>query len=142
MKKTLALLGMVALLASCGGGKSGNEGENAGPVTTEPSTETPTTTPTTTNDPSSNPDYQKGMELISKSDCLTCHKVEEKLIGPAYTEVAAKYAGMSDTIVNHLAHKIIAGGQGNWGEVPMTAHPTVSEADAEAMVKYILLLKK
>ncbi|HMW66000.1 MAG TPA: c-type cytochrome [Chitinophagaceae bacterium] len=140
MKKTLALLGMVALLASCGGGKSNGEGENAGPVQTEPTTTETTTTPS--NDPSSNPDYQKGMELIAKSDCLTCHKVDEKLIGPAYSEVAAKYAGTPDTMVNHLAHKIIAGGQGNWGEVPMTAHPTVSEADAEAMVKYILLLKK
>ncbi|HUM97480.1 MAG TPA: c-type cytochrome [Chitinophagaceae bacterium] len=140
MKKTLAFLGMVALLASCGGGKSNGEGENTGPVQTEPSTEATTTTPS--NDPSSNPDYQKGMELIAKSDCLTCHKVDEKLIGPAYSEVAAKYAGMSDTIVNHLAHKILAGGSGNWGEVPMTAHPTVNEADAEAMVKYILLLKK
>jgi len=51
-----------------------------------------------------------------------------------------KYAGV-DTAVTYLAKKIIAGGSGVWGSVPMTAHPELSQADAEQMVKYILLLK-
>ena len=89
---------------------------------------------------SSNPDYQKGLELIAKSDCLTCHKVGEKLIGPSYKEVAAKYESNDENIAL-LAGKIIKGGQGVWGQIPMTAHPQVSEADAKQMVKYILLLK-
>lgn len=93
-------------------------------------------------DLSENPDYQKGLELISKSDCLTCHKVDETLIGPKYRDVANKYAGLPDTIISHLAGKIIQGGKGVWGEVLMTPHPAVSVEDAEAMVKYILLLKK
>lgn len=91
---------------------------------------------------SSNPDYQKGLELIAKSDCLTCHKVDETLTGPKYRDVANKYAGMPDTIIGHLAGKIIHGGTGVWGQVYMTPHPTLSRENAEAMVKYILLLKK
>jgi cytochrome c len=94
-------------------------------------------------DLSNNPDYQKGLELVAKSDCLTCHKIDEKIQGPTYRDVANKYAGMPDTIIGHLAQKIIKGGSGVWAEMPlMTPHPTLSEADAEAMVKYILLLKK
>ena len=81
------------------------------------------------------------MALIAGSDCLTCHKVAEKNIGPAYQEVAAKYENTDDN-VEMLAGKIIKGGSGNWGAIPMTAHANLSEEDAEAMVKYILLLKK
>jgi cytochrome c len=69
-----------------------------------------------------------------------CHKVTEKLIGPAYKDVAVKYAG-SDTALAYLSKQIIAGGSGVWGTVPMTPHPELSQADAEQMVKYILLLK-
>lgn len=90
---------------------------------------------------SDNPDYQKGLDLIAQSDCLTCHHAIDKINGPSYTDVANKYAGMPDTIVSHLAGKIISGGSGVWGSIPMTAHPTMPKEDAEAMVKYILLLK-
>jgi cytochrome c len=94
------------------------------------------------NDITQNSDYKKGLALITNSDCLTCHKVEEPLTGPPYRDVANKYASMPDSIVDHLAKKIITGGTGVWGEIPMTAHPALSEDDAKAMVKYILLLKK
>lgn len=96
---------------------------------------------TTVNDITSNPDYKKGLETITKYDCLTCHKVAEKFTGPAYQDVAAKYAGM-DTAVQHLTHKVRTGGSGVWGNVPMLPHPNLPQADAEAIVKYILLLKK
>ncbi len=96
---------------------------------------------TTTIDLSANPDYQKGLELVAKSDCLTCHKINEQSTGPAYSEVAAKYAGAADTTITRIAAKIISGGAGNWGAVPMTPHPQVSQTDAEQMMKYILLLK-
>ena len=89
-----------------------------------------------------NPDYQKGLEAVSKSDCLTCHKVDEKLTGPSYREVANKYASMPDTIIDHLAGKILKGGGGVWGEIPMLGHPALSKEEAIVMVKYILLLKK
>lgn len=96
---------------------------------------------TATPDLSSNPDYQKGLDLVAKSDCLTCHKINEKSTGPAYSEVAEKYAGATDTTITRIAGKIISGGSGVWGAVPMTPHPQVSQTDAEQMMKYILLLK-
>ncbi|MDF2191163.1 c-type cytochrome [Paraflavitalea sp. CAU 1676] len=84
---------------------------------------------------------QKGLELIGASDCTTCHKISEKNIGPAYTDVAAKYEN-TDANVAILVEKVIKGGQGNWGTVPMTPHPALSKEDATEMVKYILGLKK
>lgn len=130
MKKIFLLFAVAATLASCGGGdKKETSGKTEEPVAAA-------------DDVSKNPDYQKGLELIAKSDCLTCHKVDEKLIGPSYREVANKYAGTSDTVVNYLSGKVISGGSGVWGEVMMTPHPSITKEDAEAMVKYILLLKK
>ena len=88
-----------------------------------------------------NPDYDKGLNLIAKSDCLTCHKLREASVGPAYGLVAGKY---EDTEANRemLAGKIIAGGSGVWGQIPMAAHPNLSKEDAISMVKYIMLLKE
>ena len=81
-----------------------------------------------------------GKALIAKSDCLTCHQEAAKVIGPAYKDVAKKYEA-TDANVKMLAGKVIAGGKGVWGELPMTAHPQLSPADAETMVRYILSLK-
>jgi cytochrome c len=67
--------------------------------------------------------------------------VSEKLTGPSYKDVAAKYEN-TDANITLLAEKIIKGGQGVWGPIPMTPHAALSEADAKQMVKYILLLKK
>ena len=89
-----------------------------------------------------NPDYQKGLTLLTGQDCLTCHKISEQSTGPAYTEVAKRYADNNNqTTITTLANKIIKGGTGNWGQVMMTPHPSLSQADAEQIVKYILLLK-
>ncbi len=134
MKKYFAIGFFLLFLAACG---SNNNQTNASATT---DTTSATTAAAPANDLSANPDYQKGLALVAKSNCLTCHKISEKLIGPAYKDVANKYAG-NDTAVTHLAHKILAGGSGVWGTVPMTPHPDLSEADAEQMVKYILLLK-
>lgn len=96
----------------------------------------------TATDITKNPDYQKGIDLLSKNDCLGCHRVDDKIQGPSYRDVANRYASMPDTIIGHLAKKIISGGSGVWAETPaMTPHPALSEDDAEAIVKYILLLK-
>ena len=109
----------------------------------KPADEKKTDTPAaSSNDVTKNPDYQRGLALIGKSDCFTCHAINDKINGPAYSDVANKYAGAPDTIVTHLAKKIIEGGTGVWGEIPMTPHATLSQEDAEAMVKYVLLLKK
>lgn len=84
--------------------------------------------------------YDAGKELIAKSDCLGCHKEQDKLIGPSYIEVAKKYPATAEN-VTLLANKIIKGGVGIWGEVPMTPHPQITAADAETMAAYILNLK-
>ena len=135
MKKYFAAFPLLILLAACGGNSDQQNSTSTGNDTAVAAQAAPAAT-----DLSANPDYQKGLALISKSNCLTCHKISEKLIGPAYKDVANKYAG-NDTALTYLAHKVIAGGKGVWGEIPMTPHPELSEADAEQMVKYILLLK-
>ncbi|MGU3374771.1 c-type cytochrome [Chryseobacterium sp. M5A1_1a] len=91
----------------------------------------PTVVASTSGDP--------GLQLIEKTDCLTCHKIDSKLIGPSYQEVAAKY---TDADLDMLAQKIIEGGKGNWGDIPMTPHGGLSKDNAKLMVKYILSLKK
>lgn len=87
----------------------------------------------------------KGLELIGASDCTTCHRLHKEAtgasIGPSYSEVAAKYAPAADTTVERLVHKIITGGSGVWGAVPMTPHPALAPADVKEMVQYILTLK-
>lgn len=124
MKNVWYVLLLAAGLSSCGGAE----------------TKSPEEQSAASADNSNNPDYQKGLALVAKSDCLTCHEIAKPKIGPSYKEVAAKYENTEEN-VKKLASTIIAGGSGNWGTVPMTAHPTVSEADAQQMVKYILLLK-
>ena len=123
-----------AFLLACGGSDSKTETT----TTTSPSAETSSAT----SDLSANPDYQKGLALVAKSDCLTCHKVNEASTGPAYKEVAAKYANAADTTIDRLANTIIKGGSGQWGAIPMTPHPNVSIEDARQMVKYVLLLNQ
>ena len=88
----------------------------------------------------SSEDIQAGKALIQKSDCMACHKVDIKLVGPAFVQVAAKYPPAEDNYAL-LASKIIKGGTGVWGQVPMSPHSAVSQPDAKKMVKYILSLK-
>lgn len=130
MKKIVITSTIFITLIACGGAGTENKEQTKEAPKQEASTSV-----------SDNPDYEKGLELIAKSDCLTCHKVEEKNIGPAYRDVANKYENTPGN-VTMLAEKIVKGGKGVWSEVPMTAHPQLSQADAEQMVKYILLLKK
>ena len=132
MKKLLTVTLALAFLAACN-----NYQEKPAEASGETKPEAPAVV-----DITQTPEYTKGLELIGNSDCLTCHSVTDKIIGPSYQEVADKYASAPDTIVSHLASKIIHGGKGVWGEVAMTPHPNVSQEDAEAMIKYVLLLKK
>ena len=93
-------------------------------------------------DISQDPVYQKGLALVTANKCFQCHQIEGTLTGPGYREIAIKYTGASDAVVTDLAKKIIGGSNGVWGEIFMTPHPNVTEEDAKAMVKYVLLLKK
>jgi len=82
---------------------------------------------------------EEGKKLVEGTDCLSCHKIDSKLVGPSYHDVAAKY---TEADIDMLANKIIDGGKGNWGEIPMTPHSGMSKDNAKLMVKYILSLKK
>lgn len=81
----------------------------------------------------------QGKELIAGSDCIACHRETVKLVGPSYTDIAAKYAH-TDANIAMLAGKILSGGSGNWGEVAMTPHPTLTKAEATKIVQYIFSL--
>ncbi|ALR29883.1 cytochrome C [Chryseobacterium sp. IHB B 17019] len=80
-----------------------------------------------------------GDQIIETLDCSGCHAVNERMIGPSYQEIADKY---SEKDMELLASKIIEGGSGVWGSVPMAPHPQVSKEDAKKMVEYILSQKK
>ncbi|SIR25244.1 c-type cytochrome [Chryseobacterium sp. RU33C] len=80
-----------------------------------------------------------GDQIMETLDCSGCHSVNERMIGPSYKEIAGKY---SEKDTELLASKIIEGGSGVWGSVPMAAHPQVSKEDAKKMVEYILSQKK
>jgi cytochrome c len=82
-----------------------------------------------------------GKNIITKSDCYTCHKAESKLIGPAFKDIASKYPA-SEANLEMLSNKIIYGGKGNWGDISMSPHPSLSRSDAREAAKYILSLKK
>jgi cytochrome c len=83
--------------------------------------------------------YASAIGLIAKSDCRSCHNITEKVLGPAFTQVGLKYKGEPGA-TDKLAKKIIEGGQGVWGDAMMPAHPTLADADAKSIVKYILSL--
>jgi len=82
-------------------------------------------------------DMAAGKALYEKYDCHTCHKVDVKVVGPAYKDVAAKYKGQAG-IEDKLVAKVKAGGSGNWGKVPMLPHPNVPEADLHTLVEWVL----
>lgn len=133
-KKLVAILSCSILAAACG-----NSGDTK--ATKDASA---ASTPAATSASSANSD--KALEMIGASDCTTCHRLDKAAsgasIGPAYSEVAAKYSPAADTTVDRIVKKIIAGGSGVWGTIPMTPHAALKEADVKEMVTYILTLKK
>lgn len=84
------------------------------------------------------PDAGKGATVVKGSDCLSCHAVDHKVVGPAFQDIAKKYASQQPQIVATLVKKVKEGGTGVWGEVPMTPHPQLSDADLHAAVDYVL----
>jgi len=77
--------------------------------------------------------------LLKKHNCVACHQIDKKVVGPAYKDVAKKYKGQKGIAVT-LAEKVKKGGQGAWGSVPMPPNPAVPDADIKKMVAYILSL--
>ncbi|MGF2413705.1 c-type cytochrome [Ferruginibacter sp.] len=121
MKKNILILSLSVFCFACGGSSSDSNTGGKASIT-------------------DNPDFEKGLNLIVKSDCLGCHKTNEVSVGPAYNLIGKKYEN-TEANINTLAEKVQKGGSGNWGTVPMAAHTGISKEDAVAMVKYILLLK-
>ena len=80
------------------------------------------------------------LALATSKNCMTCHSVDRKVIGPAFKDVAAKYAGQPG-MVDVLAAKIMHGGGGVWGPVPMPANTQVSAAQAKQLASWVLSLK-
>jgi cytochrome c len=78
--------------------------------------------------------------LATSKNCMACHAMDKKLVGPSYKDVAAKYAGQKDA-VDKLAAKIVKGGAGVWGPVPMPANSQVNDADAKRLAAWVMTLK-
>lgn len=76
-------------------------------------------------------------DLAQKKTCMACHATDKKIVGPAYRDVAAKYAGQPGAAAK-LAEKIMKGGSGVWGAVPMPANPQVSAAEATQLANWVL----
>ena len=81
-----------------------------------------------------------GQALAQKNACMSCHSVDKKIVGPAYKDVAKKYAGDKGAQAK-LAAKVKAGGKGVWGEIPMPPNPQVKAEDVEKIVAWILSQK-
>lgn len=75
--------------------------------------------------------------LAKAKNCMACHAVDKKLVGPSYKDVAKKYAGDAKA-ADMLANKIMKGGSGVWGAIPMPANPQVNEADAKKLAAWVL----
>lgn len=129
MKKIL-LVAVGLLVFSCSKKAEATDSKESTTLIEEPKQEQAKLTP-----------LEEGKSLVEGADCLACHKVNEKMIGPAYEEVAAKYENTPENI-DALAEKIIQGSSGVWGNVPMAAHPGLSKENAKLMASYVLSLKK
>jgi cytochrome c len=81
-----------------------------------------------------------GADLAKAKNCLSCHSVATKIVGPAYKDVAAKYAGQKDAEAK-LVDKVMKGGSGVWGQIPMPANTQVNDAEAHTLVKWVLSQK-
>lgn len=120
------MLACIVVLASCGSKKEEAATEDYG-------------TPDESSEAIAGDVIAQGDLLVKASDCKTCHHATNKLIGPSHTDVAKKY-DFTQANVTLLAGKIISGGTGVWGEIPMSPHPDISQDDAEKMARYVLSL--
>ena len=84
--------------------------------------------------------HEKPFQQVKDSACMACHQVDKKVVGPSFTDISKKYAGKKGADAQ-LATKVLKGGGGVWGTMPMPANPQVSEAEAKQLVKWILTLK-
>jgi cytochrome c len=124
--KKIFILALVSVFMSCGEKKEATNKEEF-------------SAPDNTPNVSAVDQIAEGEALVKASDCKTCHHPTNKIIGPAHIEVAKKYE-FTEANVKLLADKILKGGQGVWGEIPMTAHVDLTQVNAEKMARYVLSL--
>lgn len=140
MKKLLLLIAVSGLLTfamtSCGGKQEKAEGDNDEYGEYETAEEGKDA-----QQGQASPEdmIKQGQSLTDASDCKTCHHQTNKLIGPPHADVAKKYE-FTQANVDYLADKIINGGSGVWGEIPMTPHVDLTPEDAKKMAMYVLSL--
>jgi len=125
MKNLIGII-LVLIMVACGGKKEAANTEEYASADNKPKM-------------SSEEQIVQGEALVKASDCKTCHDPLKKIIGPAHMDVAKKYE-FTEANVKLLATKIISGGQGVWGEIPMTAHVDITQVDAEKMARYVLAM--
>lgn len=133
MKKVFIVLSLCVAISACGGNSNSGSADSSATASSAPTTVSASKVAI---DPAA-----PAAKLMAAADCYTCHKADVKVIGPAFADIAAKYPSTPANI-DTLANKIIKGGKGNWGEVPMTPHPNIALTDAKTIVTYILTLKK
>jgi cytochrome c len=80
---------------------------------------------------------QANEDLAKKHQCLACHQIDKKSVGPAYKDIAKKYKGQADAVAK-LSDKVKKGGSGVWGPVPMAPNPAVPDADIKTLVEWVL----
>lgn len=81
-----------------------------------------------------------GLDFARQKNCLACHALDKKLVGPSFNDIANKYQGKADA-VSKLTEKVMKGGAGTWGPVPMPANGQVTSAEAQSLVTWVLLQK-
>lgn len=150
MKNLLIILTLGILFASCGGNSGNTEKPADSTVGSTPSVAIDSSKAKGDSSSSSGAgggaakqvsiatSSDPGADLIVKNDCRNCHREREKLIGPAFLDIAKKYKQVD---VDSLAAKIIRGGSGHWGDAAMSPHPSLSMDDAKVIVKFILTIK-
>ncbi|HEX6180026.1 MAG TPA: c-type cytochrome [Chitinophagaceae bacterium] len=139
MKKSLIVLSfgfsLTAILVACGG----DSGTKAAAGDTKSDT---VSAASSSGLPSfiTQAEYDKAVELAAGSDCAGCHQITTKTNGPAWNEIGKRYEP-TEANIDTLASKIINGGGGNWGDVPMQPHPNFTKEEARTLAKYVLSLK-
>jgi cytochrome c len=88
-------------------------------------------------DPGDTPEYQAGLQLAQRKNCMACHAVDKKLVGPSFQNVAIRYRGQANA-AGYLSTRIRAGGSGVWGAIPMPANAQVTPAEADALARWVL----
>ncbi len=128
MKRLLFAMTAVIALASCGGGESKTEAKSD------------TTATTTAPAPAVN---EEMLTMLTNKGCMpACHAIDKKVTGPAYKDVAKRYENASAATIDTLVNKVLNGGSGNWGDIPMAANKAnVTPEEAKTLVTFVLTLK-